>query len=417
MAFFINEERFIDDNVAKLDERVQSTVTRFIEQTPTFVTYYHINTDESTADRGFMDVDSVIGERSPLKFQQINNFPIYGLEQIIAQLQDTEIGIDVSYEGEAIILPNTLKPLPNDYFVINYVGQDTLFRVTEIIYDNMRPDNFYKINFKLDAIDSSKKKNLTNQVYDKYTCVLENIGSENRCIIQEDFKDQLDKVDKLFSDMTSLYLSIFYDERYNVVLGELAGGYRLYDPYMSYFINKHGLFKKKNSLDTVYLEEDHVVDNKKQLKYERSIYRFFERRDVALIKPFFYTTIKGMTKVESAFHKWGDETVKVVDLPSEFDSENTSRIFPDITIDTIKLNGPTDSKYLQLIKKYLRNESPVNIYDIDLSLNDELIQLDANLEMFFITPLLLFIIKESVKEFNKTGIADRPKKEEIKENE
>lgn len=412
MAFFINEEKFIDETVAKLDERINSPITRFIEQTPTFVTYYHINVDESTADAGFMDVDSVIGSKSPLKFQQINNFPIYGLDQIIAQLQDTEIGIDTAYEGEAVILPNTIKPLPNDYFIISYVGENTLFRITEIIYDNMRADNFYKINFKLDAIDSDKKKNLVNQVYDKYTCVLENIGSENKCIIQEEFKEQLDKVDKLFSDMVSLYLSIFYDERYNIVIGEMAGGYRLYDPYMCTFINKHEIFKKKNSLETIYLEDDQITDNKKQLKYERSIYRFFERRDINFIKPFFYTTIKGMSRQESAFCRWGDETVRVVDLPSEFNPDETSRIFPDITIETIKLNGPTDSKYLKLIQRFLRNESPVNIYDIDLTLNDELIQLDANLEMFFITPLLLYIIKEAVKEFNKTGIADKPKKED-----
>jgi len=56
----------------------------------------------------------------------------------------------------------------------------------------------------------------------------------------------------------------------------------------------------------------------------------------------------------------------------------------------------------------------LNIYDIDLSLNDELIQLDANLEMFFITPILLYIIKQTVNEFNKTGIADKPADKEYK---
>ena len=413
MAIILNEERFIDDNVALLDERIQSPIARFIEQTPTFVTYYHININESTSDEGFNDVDSVLGSTSPIKYQKINKFPIYGLEQVITQLQDTEVGIDVSYEGEAVILPNTIKPLPNDYFTIPYVGETVLFRITEINYDNIRPDNFYKIMFKLDAIDEDKSKNLNDQVYDKYTCVFENIGSENRCIIQEGFKEQLDKIDKLYSDMTNLYISIFYNERYNVILGEMNTGFLLYDPFMSHFINKHQLFKKKTTLDTIYLEEDHVSDNKKKLKYERSIYRFFERRDVSLIKPFYYTIFKGTTRQESAFYKWSDDTIFVVDLLSEYGTDNTYRIFPDMTIDTIKMNGPTQSKYLSLIKKFVRNEK-VSIYDIDLSLNDELINLDANLEMFFITPLLLYIIKESIVEFNKTGIADEP--ETLKEN-
>ena len=43
-------------------------------------------------------------------------------------------------------------------------------------------------------------------------------------------------------------------------------------------------------------------------------------------------------------------------------------------------------------------------------MNDQLLLLDGNIEMFFITPLLLYIIKEVVKEFHKTGIA-HPKEE------
>ena len=406
MAFFIDEERFIDDSVSLLDERLNSPIARFIEQTPTFVTYYHINTDESTSDAGFNDVDAVIGSTSPIKYQRVDKFPIYGLDQIIAQLQDTDTGIDTSYEGEASILPNTLKPLPNDYFIIPYVGNNILFRITAIEYDNIRQDNFYKISFKLDAIDTDKKNNLEKQVYDKYTCVLENIGTENKCIIQNEYKEQLDKIDKMYNDMVHLFISIFYDERYNCILGELANGYRLYDPFMTSFINKHKLFMKKNSLETMYLEEDHVADNKKQLKYERSIFRFFERRDIEYIKPFFYTMISGKSKKESAFSKWDDESIQVVDIPSIFDHENTQRILPDITIETIRLNGPTESKYLKLITKFLRKEKPVTIYDIELDLNEELIQLDANLEMFFITPLLLYIIKEAIVEFNKTGMTE-----------
>ena len=158
MALVLNEERFIEQSVALLDERINSPVARFIEQTPTFVIYYHINVDESTSDEGFKNVDSVIGNNSPIKYQRIDKFPIYGLDAVVAQLQDTEVGLDVSYEGEATILPNTIKPLPNDYFIIPYVGGEVLFRLTEIGYDNIRPDNFYKIMFKLDAIDEDKKR-------------------------------------------------------------------------------------------------------------------------------------------------------------------------------------------------------------------------------------------------------------------
>lgn len=403
MSFFIEEERFIESNILKYDERLQSPITRFLEQTPTFVTYYHINNYESTADEGFKDAESIIGDRSPLRFQKIESLPIYGLEQIIARLEDGEAGLDVSYDGEATILPNTIKPLPNDFFVIPYLKDQYLFRLTGIEYDNIRPDNFYKITFKLDANDGEKRESIEKQVHDKFTCIFSNIGTDNKCIIREDYKNRLEELDAMYNDMVSLYLSLFYNERYNVLIGESNAGELIYDPYMTIFINQNQLFKQKNSLKTIMLEEDHIMDSKKKLKYERSIYRFVERRDVNLVKPFYYTTFRGSGHKESGFAAWLDDTVFVVDLPSTMNPENAHSILSTLAVETIRLNGPTSSEYMILLKKFIRNE-PISIFTIPLTMNDELISLDANEEMFFITPILLYIIKETIREFNKTGI-------------
>lgn len=407
MAVIFNEERFVQETMKRFDEQLNSPVARFIDRTPTFTTYYHINSDESTADQGFADVEALIGPRSPLKFERIKSFPIYGLEQIVAQMTETDIGIDVAYEGEAIILPGSIKPLPNDFFTIPYGADGFLFRVTGIEYDNIRPDNFYKITFKLDEINTERVYELDCKVLDKdkFTCVLNNIGSENKCIIQEDYKERLDAINNMYFDMVSLYLSLFYNERYNVLLWDRGDGFKLYDPYMSIFVNTHKLFNRERSLDYLHMEEDHVIDNKMKLKYEKTIYRFFERRDMNLIAPFYYNTILGVTKKESGFAKWYDESVHIVDIPLMKNAEGNYNIFDYKTMETIRLNCPTDSVYLNLIKKFLRNEEFIGIYDIDLTMNEELIGLCANEEMFFITPILLYIIKTVIKDFHKTGLA------------
>lgn len=414
MAFIIDEERLIADNILKFDEKIDSPIIRFLDQKPTFVTYYHININESTTDAGFGNIDNIVGNNSPLKFQQINLFPIYGVEQIITQINDSDSGIDVSYESEAIILPNTIKPLPNDFFIIPYLKDDYVFRVTDIEFDNVRPDNFYKIRYRLEYNDHEKTQELKNQVFDTYQCIFENIGTENRCIIESSYKERLDKIEAMYTDMVSLYISLFYSQRYNVVLGENSQGL-LYDPYMSIFINNNKLFIKKNDLDTIFLEEDHVFDNKKQLKYERSVWRFFERRDVNLIKPFYYTTFPGTNRKESGFSKWEDTSVYVVDIPSLINTEGSFSIFPDRVIDIIRYDKETDSKYMELIKKFIRHDEEMSLMDIDLNLNEELIMLDANLEMFFITPILLFIIRTIINEFCKKGLEyekDVPKVEQ-----
>ena len=65
------------------------------------------------------------------------------------------------------------------------------------------------------------------------------------------------------------------------------------------------------------------------------------------------------------------------------------------------MNAPTDSKYVRLLQRYMRKEE-LELSDIDLSLGEELLYLnDANLEVFFFTPIILYIIKEIVKDFLK----------------
>ena len=54
------------------------------------------------------------------------------------------------------------------------------------------------------------------------------------------------------------------------------------------------------------------------------------------------------------------------------------------------------------MKKYLRNEEEMTLMDIHKDLLDELLNLDdANLEIFFFTPIILYIIKYTVSEYLK----------------
>ena len=63
MAQIFDEESFVENNILEFDKRLDSPVIRYIDQSPTFVTYFHINNTESTSDEGFGDVESVIGAK------------------------------------------------------------------------------------------------------------------------------------------------------------------------------------------------------------------------------------------------------------------------------------------------------------------------------------------------------------------
>ena len=162
MAIIVNEKRGLDENVFKYENRLKSPTSRFLESTPVFVDYYHINSDETTTDAGYKDVQSIIGNQSPIKYNKISNFPIYGMEQVVLNLSQDDQGLDSTFEGNGIIPINTIKPLPNDYFIIPILRDDFLFRVTDIDYDTAMPDNFYRISFMLEYIDPIKIEELNN---------------------------------------------------------------------------------------------------------------------------------------------------------------------------------------------------------------------------------------------------------------
>ena len=397
MGFLINEEKLMEDNIFKFENRLNSQLTRFLDKSPVFVTYYHVNVNETTTDEGFRDIESIIGNRSPLRFQKIENFPMYGLDQVVLAIQDSEQGLDTEYSGEAVILPNTIKPLQNDIFKINHVKGSFLFRVTEVQYDNIRPDNYYKINFRFEWLDDEKADKLDEQVEENFSCILQNIGTEENCLIQEDYYKQLKLIDEMFNDMVKTYKILFYNERYNCFLWERLDGYKIYDPFQTVFFNNHKLLNNKADYSTIMLSEE-FNDHKRKLKYERSIYRCFERRDTKLLSEFKYHTIPGTYKKDSSFARWNDQSIMIVEIPSPQDDSATESLLTQDIINTFKMNGPTDSKYVELMQKFIRNES-MTVYDIPTNLNEELIKLDANEEVFFFTPILMYIIQTVVNDF------------------
>ena len=394
MAFFVNEQKMVEDSTFQYEERIKSPASRFIESTPVFTTYYHINVDQTTVDEGFLDVASIIGHRSPIRFNKIEDFPIYGLDQIVLQLQEEDQGLDVSFESEATILPNTIKPVQNDFFIIPTLKDYYIFRVTDIQYDNIMPDNFYKINYKLEYIDSVKLEEIEKQVILENVCILENIGTETNCIIQKSIYKKIQDVEKMYREITEFYKVMFYNDRHNVFLGELENGRFLYDPLQTEFINKNRLFNEKNNLETLILTEEYD-DPKRKYKYAKSVYKFIELQDMKLLSNFVYAKRPGTTIHESSFYRWYDKKVDVLDIP-QFITDESLRIFSDEFVLAIRDNIEMKSDYANSIQKFVRSEK-ITIEDIPLTLDTELIYLNNSLEVFFFTPIILYIIKTIIK--------------------
>lgn len=394
MAFFVNEQKMVEDSTFQFEERIKSPTSRFIDASPTFTTYYHINVDETTTDTGFIDVASIVGHRSPIRFNKIDSFPIYGMEQIILQLQDEDQGIDTEFESEATIIPNTIKPVPNDFFTIPVLKDSYIFRVTSIQYDTVMPDNFYKIGFNLEYIDSVKMEEIEKQTISDYVCILENIGTETNCLVEKSTFKKIQDIEKMYHEIVEFYKAMFYNDRHNVFLAELENGRLLYDPLQTQFINTHRIFSERNNLETLILT-DQYEDSKRKLKYAKSVYKYIELRDQKLLSNFKFTTRKGTTVHESSFYKWHDKKVDMIDIPV-YVPDDAMPIFSDEFVNAIKCNTEVESEYASLIQKYVRCED-LGVKDIPLTLDTELIYLNNNLEVFFFTPIIMYIIQQIIK--------------------
>lgn len=96
----------------------------------------------------------------------------------------------------------------------------------------------------------------------------------------------------------------------------------------------------------------------------------------------------------TTFANWYDATIFVLDISLMFNSdEECDPIIQDSFIKAVKEDIPVEGDYAKLIKSYIRKEE-LDIYSIPLTLNESLLTLDANLDFFFMTPIILFIIRK-----------------------
>ena len=77
---------------------------RRMESKPIFCTYYNISNADSTVSKGMGQVNDFISEKSPVRYNKINNVPIYAFKEFNRETRKTDIkGITIELDNEGII--------------------------------------------------------------------------------------------------------------------------------------------------------------------------------------------------------------------------------------------------------------------------------------------------------------------------
>lgn len=389
MGFLVDEKRFLNDNIFKYEERMNSQYSRFLDKNPTFVTYYHISNIESMTDNGFQNVERILGPDSPIRFQEIKDFPVYGLDPILLNLNDEEQGLDTSYEADLIILPNTIKPLPNDCFTINHLSNTYLFMVTEVEYDTIKSNNYYKISFTVKSLSFDIEGQLSQQIADKYTCVLTNIGTQEKCLIRDDDFDLILQLNDIYKDIANKYKALYYNSRYNCFLfNDSVNNVKIYDKYLMKFINDHGLFNERYNYQTLFINADEDPSPLFPVLYEKSLYRIIEKNNkdeltgIKYVRNFIDNTV-------SIFNYYRDSNVRGI----AFSDEGENIYFSDELVEKIKANQKEDENVLNVTIIDYFNNTANNVYGIDLTNLAKFNYLDYSFNQFITIPIVLYILR------------------------
>ena len=141
------------------------------------VDYYNINKNRTTLDDTLKIPYAIQGQESPIRYNLIHDFYLYGIDRVALSLENGEFGVGSSdISGDAVILPGTITPYPGDHFVINMVKQHYLFQVNSVTMDTFdNGSNYWKIEYTLYR---NNDKDIEQNVVDEFNFVSGNVGTE-----------------------------------------------------------------------------------------------------------------------------------------------------------------------------------------------------------------------------------------------
>ena len=392
---FINTEhkQNIDSMVENVKNILKNPYYLWSNKTATVVTYYNTNKESSTLDESsrLQYVDT--GINSPMKYNKIENFYIYGLEQIQVSLENGEYGLESGeIQGEGVILPNTITPYPGDFFSIDYLKEDMLFRIIDVSFDTLETGaNLYKIIYKL---ESSREEHLEDQVKDSYNMVVNNLGTEYNPIIRSEKYELIELLEEEAKTLKRYFKALFYNHRVQTFIYE-NNCKNFYDPYMIEFIIRNELLQGDN--EYIYVCHQTQLNPKFEIWYDKTFFRCLERKDLENLNYYKYKGIAEYiqdplsifnSRLEEYFEvNYNLKTVYFGILPS-YKDEFIARL------EAGNLFANCQDVIYNIIIKYFHN---IDINKNDLYFLDKYIKYDNNVYMFYAIPSIIFCIESYIK--------------------
>lgn len=383
----------VDNLVNATKSKINNPYYIFSNQSPTKVTYYAQNVEQSTLDEASGLYETHIGKDSPFKFNKILGFLLYGIERINIDYEVGDYGTEANpIEGEAILLPNTITPRVGDFFYINYIKEPVLFKVNSVTTDTLDTEaNLYKVNYSLELTNAIEQ--IEAQVEKKFNFLTTNIGTDFKTIIQDCDFDLVEKLEAFVEDLITYFENIFFDSRLQTFVFN-HDGWNMYDPYMIEFLIRN----KVMSYGDKFLFIDHATSIHKtfSMDYSKSFFRALEDRSLSSGVVNFTATADMITDPNSLFCTRLEKYYSINHASKDL-IKSRLKIFDPEVILAIKENKyfDNDKKYYNLWIAYFNSDNDW----IKKNLLESIKSMDYmnNLEHFYALAISIFIIERYIE--------------------
>lgn len=419
-----DENTLVDQQNYKYDKFLHSRINKYTGDGRTLVRYYNINEQNTTISLGLGTHYQILGRESPLRYNQIDNMILLGFSPIQpedSQASTTQVR-NYTTHGEAFIIPGTIMPRENDFFVVNHLKMLHLFRVTQVTQDGLNTDGSYKISYELFSTNPNEIAWLEKQTVDKRIMDLQTIGGDDLTPVlgKEDYELRR-RLIRMVNDMIENYISRYYDQTHNCFVCRLDG-VALFDLCGNYFMAKHGVMMNDNSNGNIILNQNKTKDPRLDNLYQKSPYKWIEMdAPIRYLDTFKYHLIKGYNFPDSTFAFYGSDIDVMIPNDPWCRSPNCNDFFPmqvyeifDNEEDIRKCHADMCRKcerchmclnrhfylqrydYVSIIHDFIYGKL-TDIHKLSLYTGDQLFDFADAKEIYLWTPIIIYIIKQTLK--------------------
>jgi hypothetical protein len=389
---------------------IKSPILLFTDKPPTPVDYFNRDTFKSTVDEeSGLEYDN-LGTDSPAKFNLIKDALIYGLDRIEIRFDNEESGMFADpITGDAYVLPNTFVPHVGDFFIIKYIQEKVLFKVTELQTDTLDTGaNYYKISYIIDRTGQKYIDELYNcNLNDTYRFVTSTVGTEFKTIVREAEYDFMEKLENDAATLKEYYKELFFNNSTQTFTFQADNGQYIYDPYLIEFLIRTKIMAGTEKY--IYIDHAMYVGKTFGIEYDKSFFRALELRDkdkadkcIAMgVGHLVEDTISLLTSrledyyyVDYNIQNYAPFTTKI---------ETVSNDLIDHIVDCTYYDTESADGYKNIIIKYFQSQYVDDnlLKESDLSLLDHIETIPTK-DLFYAIPILIFVLEIKVKEILTT---------------